>query len=782
MNPDYSEKPPKHSGVTSTVRSLFNRSASGSPQTASTPVGTPYVQQSQMASPPGETTPYIQQQQPQPSKPRRKRKAVIFHWISHFLSALWIAPIAVLLYLNYSGFVIGASVWCPNRNCNAESTGDNAIEKAAKFDKQDHDVNGALQFVAKALEVWFMFIATSLIFDIGMMFAKYGQGLPVGYMLAHLEFGDIRYLINPLLWTAPIPHRKAPREKNFRVLKLYLFAISTAILTILANLMGPAAAVLVLPTLQWVETKHVMDQTFNGTASADFPLGDWLFPGCTNDQLMDFNYSCTLDTYGPSLDELASFQQSSSKQRNNSGVVILASSQEAALQMTLNLTKGDAIWVPNRRVLRLLSHEFLKTQGQLTTFDPPEYPDKAFNNSLQTLLQRQGPAIGVLAYCYNGTAQLVNIDNERQVRCYTGYFADTETTYTKCYRSGIGFNENNFGASFLLENLDLNVPDLNTSVSAIFSDKATYYNDDTDFGSGIKDCLDNPTNTDCDWDKIFDTELPHELRNMSRNVGLVSYQIPGSVNNKSRVYCDHAAWSGFPTYSVDTSPRSNMQNLVVLDNTPPLANESIPLVVNPAWYLAAWSVDYRNDSILDGNRQIVKELSTALAAAFASDVDEDTQEASALDFVFLHLYALGQSYSMIDYYNYSAPANPDSPASKAQLNDPIHPVFVTYAKLRVWAWGITGRTPKMGVIVAIMGCVVVVLRVILGIATGIQERSSVELLAAAFEHNHRGEFTGLDEEGSMAKVRYEVVEDTEGRHKFVPDRNSSYNTVPTRSW
>ncbi|KAL9032707.1 MAG: hypothetical protein Q9214_007853, partial [Letrouitia sp. 1 TL-2023] len=105
MNPVYAEKPPKSSGVTSTVRSLFHRSTSGSPQVASTPVGTPYLQQSQTASPPG-GTPYIEQSQP--SKPRRKRKAVIFHWISHFLSALWIAPIAVLLYLNYSSFVIGA--------------------------------------------------------------------------------------------------------------------------------------------------------------------------------------------------------------------------------------------------------------------------------------------------------------------------------------------------------------------------------------------------------------------------------------------------------------------------------------------------------------------------------------------------------------------------------------------------------------------------------------------------------------------------------------------------
>ena len=383
----------------------------------------------------GTSPDFVNGEPTQASRPRRRRRAtVIVHWLSHFLSLLWLAPIAALLYLNFSHHVIGASVWCPNGKCNAESTGDNAIQRASQFDRQDHDVNGALQFVAKALEVWFFFCATSLIFDLGMMFARYGGGLPVGYILTHLEFGDIRYLINPLLWTTPVPHRNAPSEKRVKMVLLYLFAITTACLTILANLMGPAAAVLVLPTLQWVETKHKWDQTFNGTAAAEYPS---YLPGCTDEQLNAANYSCTSDIYGSALDELAAFAFATTQQSTeNGGTTILAPSQEQSVQLLLNLSdaKSNVIWVPNRQVLRSLSYDFQRSRGYLTEADPPEYPEKIYNNSLQTLLQREGPAIGLSADCYIGAVQLYTLDEMRELRCYSGWFGDdVNQNYTKVH-------------------------------------------------------------------------------------------------------------------------------------------------------------------------------------------------------------------------------------------------------------------------------------------------------------------------------------------------------------
>lgn len=47
---------------------------------------------------------------------------------------------------------------------------------ARQLDKADHNTLGALQFVAKMLQAWFMLIATGLVYDLSMIFAKQGDG------------------------------------------------------------------------------------------------------------------------------------------------------------------------------------------------------------------------------------------------------------------------------------------------------------------------------------------------------------------------------------------------------------------------------------------------------------------------------------------------------------------------------------------------------------------------------------------------------------------------------
>ncbi|KAL8663436.1 MAG: hypothetical protein Q9202_003853 [Teloschistes flavicans] len=707
-----------------------------------------------------------------PANPRQHRRSrIVLHWLWHFLSLLWVGPIIVLLYLNFSKHVIGASAWCPRGNCDAEGTTDNAVQRAYQLDRQDHDINGALQFVAKALEVWFVFIATSLVYDIGILFAKKGRGLPVGYILSHLEFADIRYIFSPLLWTSPVPHQNSVPEKCARIIKLYLFAIFTALLTILANLMGPATAVLVLPTLQWVQTPHIMDQTFNDTAVMYQPSGDHLFSSCSNAQLLARNYSCTQKTYGPSLDDWAAQSVSTSRQAATpNGSLIEASSQEAALTFLLNGTAQDLIWIPNRQVLRSMSHEYSKTAGLLTDADVPEYPDKIYNNSLQTSLERQGPSLGVQFGCYAGNVTDITLDDDRWVRCYTGWSSpsDYTTNYTKCLRLGIGSDDTKYSTQFYLENEAKNAPDKQTGVGVYYADKAMYFNKTTDFGSGIRNCLNNETSAKCDWDRVFRTELPEELRNTSVNVGVVSYQIPGEKNPDARVYCDHVTYQSFPTYSVDTSRRSNPQALVLLDDLPQINNDTVPLVVNPDWFLAAWSVDAY--AALDGNRQIVKELIRVVPLFYDALTRNDLSDLyDDYEFEFLHLYALGQSLSMVNYYATDPPKNP----TPEQVKDNAHPIFHTYATIHVWAYGLSGRTSKLGVTVVILGIACVLARLLLGVSTGVQERSTVEVLASAFEHRHQGEFEGLEEEGHLAKVRYRIVEDGDGRQKFLPEKKTA---------
>lgn len=67
-------------------------------------------------------------------------------------------------------YVIGASAWCPNGHCfpaiYAQDTYKDQVKATplpAKHDRETHKLTGALQFVAKGLEVWSIIIATWLV-------------------------------------------------------------------------------------------------------------------------------------------------------------------------------------------------------------------------------------------------------------------------------------------------------------------------------------------------------------------------------------------------------------------------------------------------------------------------------------------------------------------------------------------------------------------------------------------------------------------------------------------
>ena len=193
--------------------------------------------------------------------PPRKRPLGAIPWplhvISHVLSLLWLAPAIVLLYLNLTHTVIGNTLWCPSHDCVILGDSKRAIQQAVKYDRKDHDVNGALLFAQKGIEVWFTAVATLLVYDIAMMYARREGGLPVGYLLSHLEFTDPMNVFNPLVWKSASSKRSnigstANNAKKTRVLTLSLFAVLITFLTILTNLMGPAGGVLVLPTVQCV--------------------------------------------------------------------------------------------------------------------------------------------------------------------------------------------------------------------------------------------------------------------------------------------------------------------------------------------------------------------------------------------------------------------------------------------------------------------------------------------------------------------------------------------------
>lgn len=69
------------------------------------------------------------------------------------------------------------------------------------MEAEDHNLLGALQLVAKTLEVWFMFVAGSLVYDLAMLLARNSDGLPLRYYTPFVEFGDLRSIISWSFWT-----------------------------------------------------------------------------------------------------------------------------------------------------------------------------------------------------------------------------------------------------------------------------------------------------------------------------------------------------------------------------------------------------------------------------------------------------------------------------------------------------------------------------------------------------------------------------------------------------
>lgn len=678
------------------------------------------------------------------------------------MSLLWLAPITALLVLNYKHHVIGASIWCPVGRCSANSFGLDATQRASKLDRDDHNALGALQFVAKALEIWFLIIATTLVYDVAMLFARRGGGLPVGFFLTHLEFGDVRNLLNPLMWTAPVSQKRWG-ARGATTAKLYLFAILAAFLTILVNLMGPATAVLVLPTLQWVDTPRKPVEIFQDTALNTHPQGNRTFTGCTAADLDDFDYTCTFDVYGSSLDKWANSAIESRKQTdNNFGIFLPGSSQEGIFEFTLNFTNGlELFWVPNRQVLSSLS---IDTDSLWDTHE-----NKIYNNSLQTLFQRQGPSLGVQTAFYVGNITLTEIAPERYIRCYTGWSiwaSDTNETFTKCIKAGGGWSANNVWTSFNLTEANSN--QTATTVMAFFSDQATLYNAERDFGSGIISCLDDVSAADCDWEKIFNTQLPSDYRNTTTNLGITEYHDVGRSDDLV-MWCESVVYLGFPTYTFDTSSSSNLRDMVQLNNITGFAHLGDPQIVNPSWLLAAWSTP--PDGTVDGHRPMAQEINRILPTVIDSwdPWNATYDETDLMEFFLLNAYALGQSLSMVTYsaYNATAPNGSVTPGA-------AHPLLSRYATLRVWAYGINSRTSRVGVVVVFAGCACVLLRLILGFVIPAHNQSSVEMFVAALEHSPKGEFHGLVSEHQWAKVRYQLDESVHGKPVFNRPSVSSY--------
>ncbi|KAL8828458.1 MAG: hypothetical protein Q9191_002577 [Dirinaria sp. TL-2023a] len=558
----------------------------------------------------------------------RSSRSRLWASVHLLLGFLWLAPIVVLLYLNLSGFRIGPSASCRLGGCKADPLGSGGSNWAHKLDRNDHNTLGGLQLVAKALEIWFLFVAISLVYSIAMILASRHGGLPIGLLTSPVEFADPRSLLEVFRAASRSPAQSKIKERALLRLALYLFVIFLAFMCILVNLMGPAVAVLVLPTLQWIDLPKQAQHSFTTSGIGAFPNGTFpggqdqdVFPNCSTLELAERLYSCTTIPYAASLDSWddAVVASDSNPIASYSSAQSAGISPEGDVFFTFNTTNNfyDASWAPNRQTLREISLDLdnFETASQNLNHNTA-YRD--YNSSLNTILKRKGPIFGALENVFHPT-NITNttVGNGREVRCYGGYKWGNGN-YTKCLRIGTGWNPLNKKANFEVLTSPESLSERAT-VNVFFSDTSAYSNEALNHGLIPPSCLINGTvnsQHDCDWTNFFSSNKPDNASIVSFNILSVEISMPREFPGHTVVF-EFFTFADFSTYTLDTSPQTNPLYLVQVDDLPDFQKEKLPFVpVDPDWFLAAWSV---NQNGLIVNRSAATSLIRGFKATFRNE-------------------------------------------------------------------------------------------------------------------------------------------------------------------
>ncbi|KAI7187176.1 hypothetical protein KC363_g6186 [Hortaea werneckii] len=697
-----------------------------------------------------------------------------------------------LLVLNFKRHIIGASAWCPYNDCWAQTFSANhstTVSRITRFDRQDHNLLGALQFVAKGLEIWFGLIATALVYLITMLLASKKHGLPIGLLTRPSEFADVTGLFDRALWTSlPMRRHNEPYKRWSRV-RIWAFIILTIFLCALCNLIRPATAVLAIPSLQWIETERVSTGTFLRLNSANPPSTGTLasmaindtFESCSESDFAAFNYTCASYDWAEKLDGWMSSFVTSAAEWSFRPIT-----WQDVLSFTFNTTlsksetKGEPVmdddpitWIPNRNLIKAfwqdaavvayisrgLSNSEIAEADSLSKSGLPfvttdeEYETyRLYNKSLELELHRSGPIVGTypnwVFWRYPQDSETANwwtvlIDSDRALRCCAGYYYGNEgiDLYTRCFQDGAGWGQNTKYTNF--------------SIGAIFNSKAeqiepsvkyeVYSSDKVGFllngqtpSSLPQACL-NPGQVSrdlhCDWDVLFAEPGPSPRVKNNAKTLVMTMTTPDNMTAVLAV--DFVAFLAFTNYTLDPSPLSNPIALVQTEAVPHIGE---PIALDPAWTLAAWSTAVGGE--LPASRAtaaMLRSVMTNIASNTIFSYNRYIDQLSAL--VTIPIF---QTLSMIEYETLPAaspsrPQTQDRPSSSSSSSSSSVPL-TRNAKLHIWAYGITSRTAVLGVVVTLSGILVVLLQFLLGLVDRRAYRSPTQLLVAALEHSPRGEF------------------------------------------
>ncbi|OJJ51833.1 hypothetical protein ASPZODRAFT_470574 [Penicilliopsis zonata CBS 506.65] len=684
----------------------------------------------------------------QPATPRWKR---FLHW-RNLLGILWLAPAIALLLLNFQGYIIGAGLACRGA-CGINVYSATTVQQTRRLDQGNRDVLGALQLVAKLIELWFQFIAGSMVVSIAMGLS-HRPGVPMSLFAMYAEFLDGLYLhdfINKV-WRAlrsrgQFQSHSADDDDDDNSLQvstttalianttgadgkpasleghrgpLYAFLALAGVLALAGSLMGVATAILVLPSLQYIDINRHAGRAFNGTQGAT-PPGTLPGPYCSAAALARGGYACTGILYAASLDGMVDAANVSIGQAEyQDGSILPPVCQEGMLSFSFNTSlTGSSLWTPSRQVLRALSvdyEDWLNSTTSSKVYRRDRYPDSfRFNHSLATQLQRVGPSIGIQGDCYGGNQSgvtQVELAAEQFVRCYGNITLDEEyeplaTPFTRCIPWGRGWNES---AAFSSASFTLNdsyprawTADSQAVQVQIYSTPVARYipSDQINVSSSPSRAY---------WETLFASPAPdNTFWNMSSYSQTFEYSMASQP--ESLIWCDSASFLSFATYTLNPTQGSNLLLLVQLevDNTAPSVDPSsdnkAAIPIDAAWFLAGWSAN-ANGSVAATRSAAQGFIDMYYGAIDTGDVVD------AFVFILLHEYSVLHTMSLVTHETRAVTtAAQRSAQARLEARDPgLNAMLRSWATVQMWRYSLGSATSIFGVVIMVIGVVVTLLR------------------------------------------------------------------------
>ncbi|KAK6813903.1 hypothetical protein RU639_010425 [Aspergillus parasiticus] len=666
----------------------------------------------------------------------------LFSW-RNILSILWLVPAITLLVLNFSGYIIGSGLACRGAACNVDASHVTGSQKTQMLDKGNRNVLGALQLVAKIIEVWFTFIAGGLLFSLAAYLSS-RERVPMSLFTLYAEFLDFLYLqdlVKKIWWvvryrgqysddlemetlTVPMDDMNDRGIKELQVTQttpviantttiadrpanmaehqsfMYCFVGFVLLYYLIGGLMGVSTAILAIPSLQYIDINTNNILAFERILGGEKPSGINVY-SCTEAALAAGEYNCTSSLYSLAMDIMGdSAMYSITNVFYNDFSLLPPVLQEDEVLFAFN---GSA---PLRQVLQALSTDYQDWLNATTSdYTNKAYPDShRFNQSLDTQLQRDGPAIGVSGWCYETNAtQLVSIDIDKHVRCYSGITADdsndpVSNDYTKCipWGSGWGNATDYSSSSFTLDQTS----SMNVDIYA--TPKGRYLQSNSS-------CLQDTSS--CNWDSfiLFFTTIQRVLEHVPLLAGVRIFHVE-CTGLSSMVR--HGGVFDFR--DIYTQPIANQQ-----------CAESCP----------AGCEEYRPGTIAQGFISQFEALATENVTKW---VVYDTTALSLL-----HLYINAFTTTLIPYetraiLNFSAR---DEQKQREKQNPFTNSMLTSKATVKMWQFKLRTTTGTVGVVIMVIGTVVTIIQSLLYVFV---PESPADLVVTALVHGEMDKkVTGL---------------------------------------